>query len=583
MSEQIEELTSKELPVTVLRNLKNLKDNQKLCDFNIEVDDLVFPVHRSHLAACSDYFRALLLSDSIESKQGKVTIEEITADTMKDVIEFCYTSSVSLTTANVQEILFAASFLQMHQLLSLAVAFIKDRVEVENCVGILNIADRCNLEDLYELALGYCLEEFPKVSHNEEFLQLDEEIFSKIISHDRLDINDESEVFHSIIRWIEADVGHRKEYLHKLLTCVRLVNLKSSSLVAISHHQYVRESQKCRDMLEAAKDYLLVRNLNSDERKSGDCQNFDERPRSPERTRQRIYALGGWTNEFKPTETMEIYDPYTDLWKEGPPMFKPRCGVGAAIIGNSLYAVGGHDGTHYLDCVERFDITTNTWHQDVAPMFKGRTSVGVVALNGYIYTIGGQTTQESVADVERYDPRRNVWKRLAPMHEKRLGPGVAVLDEKIYVIGGFSDGYSGSIEIYYPEEDCWRQPQNPNPFKRKHLGCAALDGGVVAVGGRNDLEEVAKVEKFSQLGTNLAIMPSINSPRSGVGLVALDDRLYAMGGCHKDVRLNTVEMFEPEENEWFFCCPMRLERLGGGFAVYTAMKTKRSRNKNSKP
>lgn len=577
MQETGNSYTHHDLPAEVMSKLNLFREERKFCDFIIETDDLKFYAHRSQLAACSDYFKVMLATDSLESKQGKVTFREITASTMDIVLEFCYTSKIVLTTTNIQEVLYAASFLQIDSLISLAVAFIRARIDTDNCIGVMSVAERCNLVDLYELALNICLEKFSAVADNEEFLDLDCDTLSRILSHEQLDVHDDKVVFDSIIRWIAADVAHRKSKLKELLPCVRLVNLKSDILVDISRHQYVRESAECRQFVEIAKDYLLLKaqglSLNGISPTFDELATLETRPRIPQREKQRIYALGGWTNEYKPTRTMEIYNPYTDKWEEGPPMTKKRCGVGAAIIEKSLYAVGGHDGTHYLDCIERFDIETGTWHQDVAPMLKGRTSVGVVALGGYLYTIGGQTTQEPVADVERYDPKRNIWERLAPMHEKRLGAGVAVLNGKIYVVGGFTNGFLGSVEIYYPESDCWKQAEILNPSKRKHLGCAALDDYIVAVGGRSETGELDVVEKFNEQGTDLSIMPSMEVARSGIGLVHLDDKLFAMGGCNGERRLNYVEVFDPESNKWSSCSPMLQERLGGGYAVFSDMKT----------
>ena len=64
------------------------------------------------------------------------------------------------------------------------------------------------------------------------------------------------------------------------------------------------------------------------------------------------------------------------------PMNKRRCGVGVAVLDNLLYAVGGHDGSSYLNSVERYDPKTNQWSSDVAPTSTCRTSVGVAVLNG---------------------------------------------------------------------------------------------------------------------------------------------------------------------------------------------------------
>jgi len=50
-----------------------------------------------------------------------------------------------------------------------------------------------------------------------------------------------------------------------------------------------------------------------------------------------------------------------------------------------VYAIGGHDGTSYLQTVEKYDPNEDTtWSTDVAPTSTCRTSVGVAVLDGYV-------------------------------------------------------------------------------------------------------------------------------------------------------------------------------------------------------
>ena len=65
-------------------------------------------------------------------------------------------------------------------------------------------------------------------------------------------------------------------------------------------------------------------------------------------------------------------------------MNKRRCGVGVAVLDDLLYAVGGHDGSSYLNSVERYDPKTNQWSSDVSPTSTCRTSVGVAVLDGSV-------------------------------------------------------------------------------------------------------------------------------------------------------------------------------------------------------
>lgn len=54
----------------------------------------------------------------------------------------------------------------------------------------------------------------------------------------------------------------------------------------------------------------------------------------------------------------------------------PRGGVGVASLGGRLYAVGGHDGYHYLNSVEAYDPSKNAW-EPVATITQCRAGAGV--------------------------------------------------------------------------------------------------------------------------------------------------------------------------------------------------------------
>ena len=83
------------------------------------------------------------------------------------------------------------------------------------------------------------------------------------------------------------------------------------------------------------------------------------------------------------------------------PIFAIFSGVGVAVLNDLLYAVGGHDGTSYLNSIERYDPQTNQWSAEVAPTSSCRTSVGVAVLDGFLYAVGGQDGVSCLNHVER--------------------------------------------------------------------------------------------------------------------------------------------------------------------------------------
>lgn len=65
------------------------------------------------MAACSDYFRVMLTGFMRESREEFVELKGVTAGGLTVVVDFAYTGRLELTTENVEEVLSAASHLQV--------------------------------------------------------------------------------------------------------------------------------------------------------------------------------------------------------------------------------------------------------------------------------------------------------------------------------------------------------------------------------------------------------------------------------------------------------------------------------------
>lgn len=563
-------LSIKEFPLRIHNNMKTLWEEKRLLDFTIRVGECKFRVHKLVLATCSDYFKAMFLNDSLESQSNEVTLKDVSPDSMKAILDFFYSSSLTITNETVQDILITASMIQLPEIMKLCSEYIKKRIDTTNCLGVLAVADRCEILDLVRYTLNYCLDQFECIVKEREFLEVDDTILSKLISHDQLNVDHEFKVLDAILDWISYDQNSRMSKLDSLIKHVRFALVNPVCLIEAKSKEILKDSSFCRDLIEEAKDLYILRRECPD--KSPEIYADRYKPRSSVRAQQRIYAVGGWTNEFKPVSSVEKYNPYADEWIKVKPMSRPRCGVGVAILGDSLYALGGHDGENYLKSAERYDILNDCWYQDVADMQSERTSIGVVALNNYIYAIGGQVGSSSLSKVERYDPRTNTWNDCASMSEKRLGAGVAVLNGRIYVMGGADQKALKTVEYYDPIMNSWKKVQSMN-ISRKHLGCASYGGKIYAVGGRSDNKELKTAECYDPYLDEWEQIPNMSEKRSGIGLVECDGILYALGGHNGDLRLTLVEAYDTTKKTWTIKKSMSEERLGSGSALYTKKKT----------
>ena len=85
-----------------------------LCDYTLEADGTEICVHRAVMVACSDYFRAMLTGSMKESTEQRSTLQGVTADGLTAIVQFAYTGKLELTLDNLEEVLSAASYLQVN-------------------------------------------------------------------------------------------------------------------------------------------------------------------------------------------------------------------------------------------------------------------------------------------------------------------------------------------------------------------------------------------------------------------------------------------------------------------------------------
>lgn len=548
-------------PKHILETLNVLRKRRELCDVNLIVGCRKIWAHRAVLSACSPYFHAMFTGELQESRQREVVIRDIDEHAMELLVDFAYTSNIIVEESNVQVLLPAACLLQMTEIQDVCCEFLKRQLDPSNCLGIRAFADTHSCQDLLHFADKFTQDRFQEVMESEEFLLLPVNQLIDIISSDELNVRSEEQVYNAITSWVKYNVAERRQHLALILQHVRLSQLSAKFLVGtVGSDLLVKADESCRDLLDEAKNYLLL----PQERAQMVGPRF--RPRKPVRRGEVLFAVGGWCSGDA-IASVERYDPHTNEWHMMAPMNKRRCGVGVAVLNDLLYAVGGHDGHCYLNSIERYDPQTNQWCQDVASTTSCRTSVGVAVLDNFLYAVGGQDGVSCLNFVERYDPNSNRWSKVAPMITKRLGVAVAVVGGYLYAVGG-SDGHSplNSVERYDPRTGKWVLVA-PMTTRRKHLGCAVYNNQIYAVGGRDDTTELNTAERYNPATNTWQPIIAMTTRRSGVGLSVVNGLLYAVGGFDGSTYLKTIEVFDPEKNVWCLCGSMNYRRLGGGVGV----------------
>ena len=165
----------------------------------------------------------------------------------------------------------------------------------------------------------------------------------------------------------------------------------------------------------------------------------------------RMYLFGGWDGE-QYVASVYIYDPAADRWTSGTPMSQPRGFAAAGVLNDVIYLAGGYDGKREYALLEVYDPAGEArgegpWSSRAA-MAAPRGGLGLAVTGSALYAIGGGWAQP-VDFNERYDPDTDTWSSIpTPLPAQWRNLGVAALDGRIFAIGGWSGGYLAVNEEY---------------------------------------------------------------------------------------------------------------------------------------
>ncbi len=171
----------------------------------------------------------------------------------------------------------------------------------------------------------------------------------------------------------------------------------------------------------------------------------------------KIYVVGGTTEDpgARITPTVEIYDIAGNRWTFGPPLPEARHGVQLAVVGGKLYAIGGgheeREGRTISSAFQRYDPEANAWGS--LPDLPVPILVpGIAVIGETIFVVGGLTgeTGSTMASdkVCFFDVRGDRWGMATPLPKPVQFPGVAVIGDRLYVIGGCDKDFREYDSVY---------------------------------------------------------------------------------------------------------------------------------------
>ncbi len=260
-----------------------------------------------------------------------------------------------------------------------------------------------------------------------------------------------------------------------------------------------------------------------------------------------------------------------DTWIDRAEMLTGRDWLASAVLSETIWALGGWNGSATLTATEAYVLATDSWTPK-AGMLTDRNALAAVAVNGKIYAIGGWSSSAMTvtAAVEVYDPAADTWTPVSPLPFARNALAAAAVDGKIYAIGGWDGrGVTHTVAAYNPADDTWSL-RAPMPTARNGLAAVAAGSRIYAIGGRDEAAVTGKVEIYDPATDSWSTGMDMPTPRWIAGASVVNGRVYVVGGNATGdwgTSLATNEEYDPAADMWRTVTPMPTARWGTAVAA----------------
>ena len=233
----------------------------------------------------------------------------------------------------------------------------------------------------------------------------------------------------------------------------------------------------------------------------------------------KIYVFSGNNDTSGYTAATQIYDIATDNWSNGANIPNSVWEAKCVVDWPNFYVIGGWNS---FTGVQIYNARTNSWSAGV-PLPAGRYcgAAAYVESSNAIFYIGGRNTSSSVNEntVYRHVLGSGSWTMMSPLPNPIVALDATTgLDGLIYAVGG-SDSFFNVDPPAYPygyyyceNNDTWFPLPNMNQG-RKYLGLVSLDDAIYAFGGNDDVSTFGTVESLRIFVAN----PSLSSTTVGQG------------------------------------------------------------------
>lgn len=553
----------------VLSRYQNLRTEGRMCDVVLEAEGVEFPAHRTLLACSSDYFWSLFQDYTLESKAYMISLPALSSLGLEQILDFIYTSCISLSPSTLEVTLQAATYLQVNHAMHLCTDYISESIALDNCCFFANVAARYGLSEAFTVSNSFIASKMHRILGTEqnkaELLVLNYESLQEVLEVEEMPGVKEIDLLQLTLDWLDCNPLSALQS-NSLLSRIRFGLVPPEELTQLSAFKPALRTPFIRSVVQKALHYHL----------QGPLQPLLQSVHSSLRVkRSKIVLVGGGPEADRPQNQILTYEPrskkFGTLSTTLPNKLQHQ---GVCVVGNFLFVIGGevvqvdeeNEKTAVMtvtDQVWRFDPRFERW-EEMEPLLQKRAQFACCVVEGVIFAIGGrgQKGEPALSSVERYNMNAGWWRSGVSLTHPIHGQACATIGAGIYISGGIHGNTpQSSKEMLFLNSfdgNAWETRSEMSVARFGHQ-MATVRGKIYAFLGM--FEPFCEIECYSPEQDLWIILQPLHNDRFCYGLAATGGRRVLMFGGRKwqdgqEVCTTNVLEYDTDYDSWRELCKL---------------------------
>ena len=484
------------------------------------------------------FFEEKLNNAEKDSCITEMEVSVYDVDTLRLIIDYFYSGTISINHHNVSSILEQAHLFKLNEVIQFCFDYLKEKISCENCFTVLAQAKLYGNSSLECVVTNFINNNFQHIINTSSFKQLNKpDLLDCLLRSTEASIP-ASVLYKAAVSWTKYDVESRSKCFHELLNLIDFEQLSFDFLQTfVVSEKLVQNDLICMQFvfkyLRSAYDQHKEENVSA------------------------LISLGG---EEKPKAVFQIDIGYKKKTSEFPDLPIPLFGHITLLLDDRIYCVGGRIKNND----NKIEINDKVWEMsltkpdlkwnEVASMNDKRYVMGAAKFKDCLVVAGGGGVGKSrLSSSKVFIPQLNVWQTITAMNQARSGNALVECKNKLYVIGGWSGSYLSSVECISDLKAEWKYIAHMNE-PRRWLAAVNCNDAIYAIGGQSGDgkdKTLKSVEKYDPETDEWSFVNNMTIERRAHSAAVMDGKIYVVGGLDtKSNAVQIIECYDPSNDSW---------------------------------